>query len=249
MENLVIMGDKTFLEKTLTLTVRHAMQLDIFLFRSNPYSHDSIGFKIYYFGTSILLGLVGCAFIVEAQTFLPTILISFLFLSLIIFNLYIYDTISNKRKIDLTDEFISRPAVLRKRKQLLNNFGFRFTIEQTQKIFVQLSINNFIDKETSYESFYAVFMLDFGHVHQVKWNTTLSQTEKILSALARYSKGFTPALAFRKKLFISNKGTLMNINSFNTAKKQRNKKNEEYFFKDEFLHFNDFLKRLIDENE
>lgn len=249
MENLVLMGDKTFLEKTLTIAVRHAMQLDIFLFRSNPYSHESIGFKIYYFGTSILLGLCGYAFIIEAQTFLPSVLISLSFLACIIFNLHIYDTISNKRKIDLSDEFVVRPAVLRKRKQLHKNLGFKFTEEQIQRIFAQLSLNNFIDAQTSYESFYSVFMLDFGHGHQVKWNTTLSQTEKILSALGRYSKGFTPALAFRKKLFISNKGTLMNINSFNSAKKQRNKKNDEYFFKDDFLHFNDFLKRLNDEND
>ncbi|MEP3210897.1 MAG: hypothetical protein ABJN95_17040 [Maribacter sp.] len=242
------MIDHRRLDNLFTEIIRRAIKLEILLFNSKPYTRDSIGLKFYYNGTSLVIGFICLAFINRFENIFASFFLFILFLASTFFCSFALFKITKDPKIDLSDEFLIRIPVRKVREQLCTNLGFNFTVGQLKGIFEKMKEFEFLKSKTSFESFQKVFMSDFGHEDYVQWNITLSQTGLIFEIMSRYSSSFSPALAVRKKLFKTKKGSYMKIDSFNTAKNSRNKKNEEYFFHENLLQFDDYIRRLIDKN-
>ncbi len=242
------MIDHRRLDNLFTEIIRRALKLEILIFNSKPYNRDSIGLKFYYNGTSIVLGLYCVGLIYYVENIFISLLFFLIFLASTFFCSFALHKISKDPKIDFSDEFMIRIGVRKERKQLYTNLGFNFTVGQLKGIFDKMIDFEFLESKTSFESFQKVFMSDFGHKDYVQWNITLSQTGLIFDILSRYSSSFSPSLVVRKKLFKTKDGSYMKIDSFNTAKNSRNKKNEEYYFHENLLQFDDYIRRLIDKN-
>ncbi|APA64268.1 hypothetical protein [Maribacter sp. 1_2014MBL_MicDiv] len=176
------------------------------------------------------------------------------YLILIVITIANYYLTKNGFKINTPDHIIIKPSVFKrriKRIKRIKNFGFTFSMADLKKIYLKLLDAEFIDNKTSFEDFNIVLMNDFGHKAKIYWSSslTLGQFSTILDVFEQYSKSFKPSIAFRKKLFVDDKGDIFNISSYNNAKKSRNKKVEEYFFHEEYVSFVEFMTHFIVKND
>ncbi len=241
---------KLYFKKLLVFIVRMSIEVDLRLFKRKKLSSSSTVFKVYYLGYLFILGFAAYKIINHywnSTTVVIWVIIVYLILSIFILGLFM--AILKNRRVDISDHYIQKPSVLKRREQPYNNLGFTFTDEQLHKIYSRFFETEFINENTSFESFEAVFTEDFGHNHKVQWNITLGQLNEIFKIFKRLSNHFKPDLVFRKELFLSNKGTLIKIESFNNAKKSRSARNNDINFQDNLSHINDLIKHIIKEND
>ena len=109
------MSDKIVFEKQYGSFVKQFIRLELWLFSSKPYRHNSFGFKFFYLGLSGLL--VFCVYSLLSTTkFLPAIILTtLLFFPVIVINIYTLIFIQKKGKISWDKEFLIKPSIFKER--------------------------------------------------------------------------------------------------------------------------------------
>jgi hypothetical protein len=221
------MINKNFMEKPLTWLLPRLLRLDIYLFRSQETpKHNSNIFKVYYFGTILLLSFLWYSTIVSIEGYFERTSFSIFYGLGIIVTLGTYFLIYNKVKIPLDDEFIIKPSILKKREQKHKSLGLNFSKTHLREIYNFLIDVEFINKKsTSFGAFNAVFSKDFGHNQYVVLNLKLANIRCLFEVFEDCSKGFI-SIAIQKGLFLNKNFEKINPVSYRNAKRTKEAKEE-----------------------